>query len=133
MKVVVADPKQGKCYQIEIDGAKNKPFFGLKIGDQVDGSLVGLTGFKLQITGGTDRDGFPMRRDMHGMERKRVLLSSGPGFVPSERGERRKKMIRGNIISEEIAQLNMKIAEYGPKAIAETLGKKEEEKKEETK
>ena len=132
MKVVVADPKQGKCYQVELDGAKNKPFFGLKIGDQVDGSLVGLAGFKLQITGGTDKDGFPMRKDMHGMERKRVLLSSGPGFVPSEKGERRKKMIRGNIVSEEIAQLNMKVAEYGPKAIEATLGKKEE-KKEETK
>ena len=131
MKVVVADPKQGKCYQVELEGTKNKPFFGLKIGDQVDGSLVGLTGFKLQITGGTDKDGFPMRRDMHGMERKRLLLSSGPGFIPSEKGERRKKMIRGNIISEEIAQLNAKVTEYGPKAIAEILVKevKKEEKK----
>ncbi len=135
MKVVVADPKHGKCYQIEIDGTKSKPFFGMKIGNEFDGSLVGLTGFKLQITGGTDKDGFPMRKDLHGMERKRILLSAGPGFRPSERGERMKKTIRGATISEDIAQLNAKVLEYGQKGIAEVLGvsEKKEEKTEEKK
>lgn len=136
MKVVIADPKQGKCYQVEVDVTKSKPFFGMKIGNEFDGSLVGLTGFKLQITGGTDKDGFPMRKDMHGMERKRILLSAGPGFKPSERGERMKKTIRGNIISEDIAQLNAKVLEYGGKGIADILGiaeKKPEEPKEEKK
>lgn len=133
MKVVIADPKQGKCYQVELDSVKSKPFFGMKIGNNFDGSLVGLTGYKLQITGGTDKDGFPMRKDVHGMERKGILLSSRPGFVPSEKGERKKKTIRGNTISEEIAQMNVKVLEYGNKSIAETFGisseKKEEEKK----
>ncbi len=135
MKVVVADPKHGKCYQVEIDGTKSKPFFGMKIGNEFDGSLVGLTGFKLQITGGTDKDGFPMRKDMHGMERKRILLSAGQGFRPSERGERMKKTIRGATISEDIAQLNAKVLEYGQKGIAEVLGvsEKKEEKTEEKK
>jgi small subunit ribosomal protein S6e len=136
MKVVVADPKQGKCYQIELDSTKSKPFFGMKIGNEFDGSLVGLTGFKLQITGGTDSDGFPMRKDVHGMERKKILLSSKPGFIPREKGERRKKTIRGNTVSEDIAQLNVKVLEYGSKSIAEILGvseKKEEPKEEEKK
>ena len=135
MKVVVADPKHGKCYQIEVDGTKSKPFFGMKIGNEFDGSLVGLTGFKLQITGGTDKDGFPMRKDLHGMERKRILLSAGPGFRPSEKGERRKKTIRGATISEDIAKLNAKVLEYGQKSIAEVLGvsEKKEEKTEEKK
>ena len=135
MKVVVADPKHGKCYQIDIDSTKSKPFFGMKIGNEFDGSLVGLTGFKLQITGGTDKDGFPMRKDLHGMERKRILLSTGPGFRPSEKGERRKKTIRGATISEDIAQLNAKVLEYGQRGIAETLGvsEKKEEKTEEKK
>jgi small subunit ribosomal protein S6e len=136
MKVVIADPKQGKCYQVEVDGTKSKPFFGLKIGNEFDGSLVGLTGFKLQITGGTDSDGFPMRKDVHGMERKKIFLSGQPGFIPSEKGERRKKTIRGNIISEDIAQLNVKVLEAGSKSIVETLGiteKPKEEKKEEKK
>ena len=135
MKVVVADPKQGKCYQIEVDSTKSKPFFGMKIGNEFDGSLVGLTGFKLQITGGTDSDGFPMRKDVHGMERKRILLSGGPGFIAQEKGERMKKTIRGNTISEDIAQLNAKVLEYGSKGIAEVLGvsEKKEEKKGEKK
>ncbi len=135
MKVVVADPKQGKCFQIEIDSMKSKPFFGMKIGNEFDGSLVGLTGFKLQVTGGTDSDGFPMRKDVHGMERKRILLSGKPGFIPSEKGERMKKTIRGNTISEDIAQLNAKVLEYGSRGIAEVLGvtEKKEEKKEEKK
>ena len=132
MKVVIADPKEGKCYQVELDSTKSRPFFGLKIGNEFDGSLVGLTGFKLQITGGTDKDGFPMRKDMHGMERKRILLAGRPGFIPSESGERRKKTIRGNTISDDIAQLNAKVLEFGSKGIAETLGiaPKEEPKEE---
>jgi small subunit ribosomal protein S6e len=136
MKVVVADPKQGKCYQVELDGIKSKPFFGMKIGNEFDGSLVGLTGFKLQITGGTDKDGFPMRKDLHGMERKRILLAGGTGFMPEHKGERRKKTIRGNTVSEEVAQLNAKVLEYGAKGIPEILGvpeKKEEPKAEEKK
>jgi len=122
MKVVIADPKQGKCYQIEVDSTKSKPFFGVRIGNEFDGSLVGLTGFKLQVTGGTDKDGFPMRRDLHGMERKRILLSGGTGFAPKAKGERMKKTIRGNTISEDIAQLNVKVLAYGAKGIPETLG-----------
>jgi len=122
MKVVIADPKQGKCYQIEVDSTRSKPFFGVRIGNEFDGSLVGLTGFKLQVTGGTDKDGFPMRRDLHGMERKRILLSGGTGFVPEAKGERMKKTIRGNTISEDIAQLNVKVLTYGVKGIPETLG-----------
>jgi small subunit ribosomal protein S6e len=131
MKIVIADPKQGKCYQVEIDSTKSKPFFGMKIGNEFDGGLVGLTGYKLQITGGTDSDGFPMRKDVHGMERKKILLSGAPGFKPTQRGERRKKTIRGNTISEDIAQLNVKVLEYGGKPIPEVLGipeKKAEEK-----
>lgn len=135
MKVVIADPKNGKCYQTEIDETKGRALMGLKTGDSMDGAIFGLEGFRLRITGGTDSDGFPMRPDVHGAERKRILLSSGPGFKPSERGERRKKTVRGNVVSADIAQLNIKISVYGTKSVAEVFGKAEtkEEKKTEEK
>ena len=133
MKVVIADSKKGKCYQTELDETKSKPFHGLKIGDEIDGSLVGLTTYKLQITGGTDKDGFPMRKDVHGTERKRLLLRGKPGFKAKRKGERKKKTIRGNVIAEDIAQVNAKVLSYGNKGIPQLLGieeKKEGEKKE---
>ncbi|AEF96909.1 30S ribosomal protein S6e [Methanotorris igneus] len=118
-KVVVADPKEGKCYQVEVE---TDALIGKKIGDVIDGKIVGLEGYKLQITGGSDYCGFPMRPDVHGSGRVRILLSKGPGFRPKEKGERRRKTVRGNTISSDIVQVNTKIVEYGDKPVAELLG-----------
>jgi len=118
-KVVVSDPKSGKAFQVEITGEKARAFIGKKIGDIVDGSAVDMPGYKLKITGGTDKDGFPMRPDIHGPVRKRVLLSSGPGFKPRRKGERRRKTVRGNTISEDIVQINTVVVEYGEKPFEE--------------
>ncbi|ENN96444.1 30S ribosomal protein S6e [Methanocaldococcus villosus KIN24-T80] len=118
-KFVVADPKTGRCYQIEAD---NTPLVGKKIGDIFDGSIIGLNGYKLQITGGTDDSGFPMRPDIHGSGKVRVLLSGPPGFWPKRKGERRRKTVRGNTIAPDIVQINCKVIEYGEKPIPEILG-----------
>ncbi|RLG39294.1 30S ribosomal protein S6e [Methanosarcinales archaeon] len=114
-QVVVSDG--GKSYKITVSGHESEMLIGRRIGDVIDGGILGLTGYKLQITGGTDKDGFPMRRDIPGRGRKRVLLSGPPGFNPKERGQRRRKTVRGNEISEDIAQINMKVVERGPKPI----------------
>jgi len=119
-KLVISDPKSGIAKQIEISGAEADKLIGLKIGDEIEAKELGLNlseifgseipaDVKLKITGGTDKDGFPMRPDVHGPRRVRILLSRGPGFRPQERGERRKKTVRGNTISPEIAQINIKI------------------------
>ncbi len=126
MKAVVSEPKTGKSYQIEIDENKSKALYGSKIGEEIDGSLIGLTGYKLQIRGGTDKDGFPMRKDVHGTERKRILLSAGAGFRKKRKGERRRKSVRGNTISEFIEQVNFKVVKEGSKKLEEIIGKKEE-------
>ncbi len=131
-KLVISDPKDKKAYQVEVD-QKASALVGRKIGDTFDGGIAGLHGYKLQITGGSDQQGFPMRKDVEGQGRKKILLAFGPGFHPRIEGQRKRKYIHGNTISLDIAQLNAKIAEYGKEAAAKLLGKeaKEEKKAEE--
>jgi small subunit ribosomal protein S6e len=107
-KICINEPKTKKSWQVEKDIPS---LIGLKIGDKFDGSLMGLSGFTLQITGGSDKDGFPMRYDLAGIARKKALLTSGPGFRPTVKGLRRRKYIRGNTISADIVQVNCKIVE----------------------
>ncbi|ABN69931.1 SSU ribosomal protein S6E [Staphylothermus marinus F1] len=97
---------RARAWQIRINDDRTKLLIGLKIGDEFDGSIVGLKNVKLKIRGGSDNSGFPMRPDVMGGVKKRVLLSGPPGFHPREKGERRRKMIRGNTITEDIVQIN---------------------------
>lgn len=128
-KVVVSDPETGKSYKVEARDPEARRLIGLKIGDKFSGEIVGLPGYELQVTGGTDRDGFPMRADISGTGRTSVLLSGGAGFSPRKRGERRRKMVRGCRISEAIVQVNTKIVKRGEKPIEEILAPKEAEAK----
>ena len=120
-KVVINDPKTGRSYQKEISGTKANSLIGKKIGQEIDGVFVDLPGYKLKITGGTDKDGFPMRPNLQGAIRKKLLLKGGVGFHPKRKGMRKRKMIRGNTLSAEIVQINMKIVQYGPKPIEEAV------------
>lgn len=120
-KVVVNDVKSGKSYNIPVSGHHANSLIGKKINDEVDGIFVSLPGYKLQITGGTDKDGFPMRHDIPGSARRRLLLSRGLGFKPTELGKRKKKSIRGNTINQEIVQVNMKVMKPGAKPIEEII------------
>ncbi|MEM3040760.1 MAG: 30S ribosomal protein S6e [Nitrososphaerota archaeon] len=115
-KVIVSDPETGKSSAYEVEGSRALPLIGRKIGETVDGSIIGLSGYKALITGGSDKDGFPMRADVHGGVKARVLLSGGTGFKPRERGERERKMVRGDTITEDIVQINTKIVEKPKKA-----------------
>lgn len=124
-KVVVADPEAGKSYSLEAKDPGARRLAGLRIGDKIDGEVVGLSGYELQITGGTDKDGFPMRADISGIGRTGILLASGSGFHPRRKGERRRKRVRGSRISDAITQVNVKIVKKGEKPIEEFLAPKE--------
>jgi small subunit ribosomal protein S6e len=127
-KLVISDPKSKKAYQKEVEqGASG--LIGKKIGETSSGNNIGLPGYKLEITGGTDVDGFPMRRDVEGTGRKRLLLSHPPGFHPVMKGQRKRKSVRGNVITNQIIQVNAKIVEHGAKAVEELLGAKKEAEK----
>ena len=137
-KIVLSDPETGKAQKIELEEAKAVPLIGRRIGEIIDGAAVGMSGYKIQITGGTDKDGFPMRPDIHGGARTRAILSNGPGFKPKRKGERRRKMLRGSVITEEIVQINMKIVEKPktkrkPAEAGEKAEKTEKEKEAESK
>ncbi|MBS7654562.1 MAG: 30S ribosomal protein S6e [Candidatus Bathyarchaeia archaeon] len=114
-KIIVSNPMGGISKSIEIEGSRVAPLIGRKIGDVLDGTIIGMPGTKLLITGGCDKDGFPMRPDIHGGVKTKILLSGGVGFKPRNRGERRRKTVRGNIITEDIVQINMKIVETAEK------------------
>ena len=120
-KVVINDPQTGRSYQKEITGTKANSLIGKRIGQEIDGVFVDFPGYKLLITGGTDKVGFPMRKNLQGAKRKKLLLKGGIGFHPKRPGMRKKKMVRGNTISAEIVQINMKIVQYGPKPIEEAI------------
>lgn len=125
-KIVINEPKTRKSYQVEKEAPS---LIGLKIGDRFDGSIVGLDGFTLQVAGGSDKEGFPMRAEIPGPGRKKLLLSGPPGFHPLKRGQKKRKHVRGNQISDDIAQVNCKIVE-GEGDVAAMLGiKKSEEEK----
>jgi small subunit ribosomal protein S6e len=126
-KVVVSDPQTGKAYQKTVSGANANKLIGKQIGDMINGTLIDLPpDYELQITGGSDKDGFPMRPDLPGSGRKRLLLTGGVGYRPKEKGVRRRKTVRGRVISKDIVQINVKIVEYGKTPLEEFFKKQEE-------
>ena len=128
-KLTISDIK-GKSLTKELKDSDANPLLGLQLGNETDATVVGLTG-KLKLTGGSDKSGVPMRSDVHGSARKRVLLSKGVGLQDVETGDRVRKLIRGNTISEEIYQINCKFdGELPVEAPAEDTAEKTEDKKE---
>jgi small subunit ribosomal protein S6e len=108
-KVIVSDPQAGTSKVVEVEEARASPFIGKKTGETIDGSVVDMPTLKLQITGGSDKDGVPIRPNVHGGVRRKVVLSGGAGFNPKRDGQRKRKAVRGNTITDEIAQINLKI------------------------
>ena len=127
-KLIISDTK-GRSMTKELKDSDANPLIGLGIGSETDASAVGLSG-KLTVTGGSDKSGVPMREDVHGTARKYVLLSKGVGLRDAEKGERVRKLIRGNQVSEEIYQINCRFDGVIPVEEAPKADEKPEEKKE---
>jgi len=108
-KVIVSDPADGTSKAVELEGPQAVPLIGRKLGEELDGTSLKLSGFKLKITGGSDKDGFPMRPNIHGGVRVGAILSEGVGFRATRHGDRKRKTLRGNVITDSIVQINMKV------------------------
>lgn len=117
-------PGKGLSKLIQIE-EKKFHFEGMKIGDIIKGGLIGFPNYEFEITGGSDASGFPMRKDVHGPVKKRILVSKrGIGYRPKRKGQKRRKMVRGNEISYDMTLLNLKVVKYGE---AELFKKLEEQ------
>jgi small subunit ribosomal protein S6e len=126
-KLTVSDVK-GKSITKELKDSDANKLLGLQLGNETDASVVGLQG-KLKLTGGSDKSGVPMRNDIHGSARKYILLSKGVGLQAAEIGQRVRKLMRGNTVSEEIYQINCKFdGELPVEAPAEIAAELQENK-----
>jgi small subunit ribosomal protein S6e len=105
-KLIISDPATGKSSASEIEGARAQALVGRSLGEIIDGSALGIGQGKLLISGGCDKNGIPMRADVHGGVKKYIVLSRGPGFNPTRHGERKRKLVRGKIITDETYQIN---------------------------
>ena len=128
--------KNGTSVQKEIGDAEFKFFLGKKIKDVVKGEGFGFPGYEFEIAGGSDYCGFPMRWDVSGFQRKRILAVKGVGLKQTAKGIKHRKTVCGNTIHPKIAQLNLKVIKEGSTPLAPPKEEKKESaeaKKEETK
>ncbi|SFS45438.1 30S ribosomal protein S6e [Halostagnicola kamekurae] len=124
--VVVGDPDSGLAHQLEADGQDANRFLGKSIGDEVDGSAVGLDGYTLEITGGSDDAGRPLNETVAGSELQEVLMEEKQtGYHPERDGERRRITVRGREVSDAVAQINATIVESGETDVDELLAEDE--------
>lgn len=124
MKINIST-KTGKTYAKELEKNHEKTFISKRVGQTVKLDTLGMEGYEAQITGGSDAQGFPMRKSVLGTKRKRALLTRGVGYRKPENGRKKRKSVRGNQISEDINQVNLKITKEG-KTKLEDIFKKEE-------
>jgi ribosomal protein S6E (S10) len=117
LKVVIGT-KDGKSLQKEIEDTK--PLFGKKIGETLKGEVIDLPGYEFLITGGSDVIGFPMRKDMEGTKRGKILAVSGIGLKPQRKGQRTRKTVAGGTVGAQTAQLNVTVAKEGKNSLFET-------------
>ncbi|MBU0586853.1 30S ribosomal protein S6e [Candidatus Micrarchaeota archaeon] len=129
MKAVISDPKTGKSYQVELDKSHESGIVGKKIGEKIDGGLLGAAGYSLELRGGSDLSGFPMRRDISGPRKISSIISKGVGFRAKMKGIRKKKTLRGNTVSADMVQINLKVIEHGTAPLDELFPKEKKEEK----
>ena len=136
IKFVISDPKTAKSYQKDVDDSKITQIIGMKIGDEFDGGIIDLPGYKLKVTGGSNKSGFPMKKGTAGSALQSVLLSYGAGMRTNKRGLRKRKTVIGATVSRELSQVNARVDKYGKQALDSIFGtteKKDAEKAPESK
>ena len=128
-KVVLSDQKTGRAYNVTVSGGPAGALIGKRIGEELDAGPFGLPGYRMEITGGSDRNGTPARRNLPLGGRRKLLLSGGVGFKPVMEGQRRRKSIRGNEITADFVQVNARVTAYGDKPLEEYFAKTVPEEK----
>lgn len=131
MKLNIGDVKSKKTYQIDIEESNNSALMGKKISETFKGESIDKPGYEFEITGGSDKAGFPMRLDVNGDVRRKILITKSVGNRKNRKGLRLRRTVTGNTIGAQTSQVNVKITKYGAKPIIEAPAEeKAEEKKE---
>ena len=120
--VAVSDPESGATHQIDVADQDANRFIGKDLGEEVDGGAVGLPGYTLELTGGSDNAGRPMREDVRGSALKELLLEGGTGYNPERDAERKRVTVRGREVSDDTRQINARIVGRGGDSVEELLG-----------
>lgn len=125
--------KEGKTFRLETEG---EDLAGKKIHDKVSGNEISpdLEGYEFEIAGASDKAGFPHSESVEGSALSRVLLKYGFGFNrrPKKEGKKKRsknrpkglrlrKSVRGNTISSDTSQINLKIIKEGNKKLSEVF------------
>jgi small subunit ribosomal protein S6e len=118
-KVVISEA--ARSYARAVQDPQSAGFLGKRIGETVGGELLGLSGYTLKITGGTDKSGFPMRPDLPGARQTRIFVGDGFGFHAPREGQRKRRTFRGGAISEDTVQINLVVEQKGSKPLSELL------------
>lgn len=122
MHIVISDPKTSKGYRKKIDNPAI--FMGKRVGEEISLSAIGLEGYSAKITGGSDKQGCPIKADLPGTARRKVFITRD-----AKKGIRMRVNRRGNTITDEVQQLNLAVTKYGGKKLDELIVKESEEKK----
>lgn len=117
MKLNISYPANGTQKLIEIeDERKLRVFMDRRMGAEVPGDSVGseFAGYVFKITGGNDKQGFPMKQGIMHPTRVRLLLSDGHScYRPRRTGERKRKSVRGCIVAMDLSVLALSVVKQG--------------------
>jgi len=121
MKLNIANPATGAQKLLDIEEERRfRVFFDKKIAQEVPGDSIGdeWKGYVFRITGGNDKQGFPMKQGVLLPYRVKLLLSDGHScYRPRRSGERKRKSVRGCIVGPDIAVLSVVIVKQGENEI----------------
>ena len=125
---LVIGTKEGKCVQKELQEPSASVIVGKKIGAKIEGNSIGFDGYEFLLTGGSDYCGFPMRKDVEGVGRKRILAVEGIGLKKKANGIRVRKTVCGNTVHPKIVQINLKVLSVGKEPLLAPVAASEEKK-----
>jgi small subunit ribosomal protein S6e len=117
MKLNISYPANGSQKLIEVDDERKlRAFMEKRMGTEVPGDSLGneFKGYLFKITGGNDKQGFPMKQGVLIPNRVKLLLSDGHScYRPRRTGERKRKSVRGAITGLDLSVLALSIIKQG--------------------
>ncbi|KAG9291871.1 hypothetical protein G9A89_012156 [Geosiphon pyriformis] len=117
MKLNIANPATGCQKLIDFDDErKMRIFYDKRISAEVPGDSLGeeFKGYVFRISGGNDKQGFPMKQGVLRNDRVRLLLSEGHScYRPRRAGERKRKSVRGCIVGSDLSVLSLVVVKQG--------------------